>query len=169
MIFEILWTENKTSSKGTNYKKVSMQDESGRKLENVAVFSFFTDYDKVMPGSKVEGVLEEKAYNGKISYSLGNMVSTSFTRSQGAPGGFKAKPSGAVEAAKLTEKSVEKAQDRNELGFQAGGTFRDATLITTMQLAGSNPTDQQVKEVWSKWRSWLWNEYWKEDKDFEPF
>lgn len=169
MKFSILWMENLTSAKGTNYIKATIKDESGREVKDVAIFSFFNQYAQVMPGATVEGVLETKVYNGKESYSLVNIQSTSWSRDKERGGANRGVKSGAVEAAKITSESVKSSQDRNELGYQAGGSFRDATLLTTMELQGENAPDDMIKAVWKKWRAWLWNEYWKEDKDFPPF
>lgn len=70
MKHKIDWMEHKTSNGGTAYIKANVTDESGKTTENVAIFSSFPGFTELAPGHSVEGILKEKDYNGKKSYSL---------------------------------------------------------------------------------------------------
>lgn len=162
MKITIQWCESKVSSKGTDYKKCSIVDESGRKLEDVAVFSSFNHYSAIMPGAEVEGVIEQKTYNNKISYSLGNMVSTAYTRSSG--------PSRSSQMVKIMDKKAENiatAQENKELGIKISSTLRMAVDLAIAQVG--NSAIPITTDAIQKWRTWLWLEWDKEDKDFPPF
>lgn len=153
MRFTIDWCESLTSSKGNTYKKCSVTDESGRKLENVAVFSFFTDFAKIMPGATVEGVLEQKEFKGSVSYSLGNMVSTAFTRDKANGGAFKGQ-SGAVKAAEITSNSVKEHQESKHEAIRLAGAQRDAVLIVTTFMKfdeGFSRSPDLIKEKIKDW------------------
>jgi hypothetical protein len=70
MKYKLDWMEHKTSSSGTAYIKATVTDEAGITTENVAVFSSFPGFNELAPGHSVEGILKEKDYQGKKSYSL---------------------------------------------------------------------------------------------------
>lgn len=162
MKFTIDWCETLISSKGNPYKKCSVTDESGRKLENVAVFSFFNGYAAVMPGATVEGALESKLFNGKESFSIVNMNGPA---NQSPGGAFKAF-GGVAKAQQVKAENIEKAQENKELGIKISSTIR---MAVDLAIAEHNPVGDDLVAAIKMWRQWLWLEWDKEDKDYPPF
>ncbi len=145
MKFKIDWVEEKTSSKGTSYRKCTMTSETGEKFENVAVFSSFSMYQEVQAGREVEGKIEIKE-----SSQYGKSFSLVDDKPAQAPRG-----NGIAKAMERKETSIAKTMDRKENGMLLSGSSRDATLITLAQLTGRNFTDEEFKTKWKMWRTWL--------------
>ena len=151
--------ESKTSTKGTNYKKVSLIAE-GREYPEVAVFSFFPKYNEVVAGATVEGVIQAKEYNGKQSYSLvsGNLGNNPYPRQS----------SSIASAVKEKAQNIEKAQERKSDAIMTSSTMRDAVQIaiaeTTNPLYPVANIDNRIKF----WRKWLC-ERWNDPENYPPF
>ena len=132
-----------TSAKGNNYKKFSVKDEKGVVTQDICAFTSYGAFGGLTEGATVEGLISEKEYNGRKSYSLvdGNLGA----KPQGFGGGFGA---GAMKA--KTE-SITKAMDRKEDSIMISSTARDATLILSTFFKETQ--DYQTK--WLQIRAWL--------------
>lgn len=161
--YQVQWCEEKTSAKGTQYKRCSLQDDNGQMFEDVAVFKSYEKYVDVKPGAQIEGVLKSKTYNGKVSYNLDNLISSQ------APS---ARTAVVARAQERKEKTISQSMDRKEEGIKLSSTFRDATLITTALASrmSAEPTRDWFESEWKRWRAWLWNVYDSVDvTDVPPF
>lgn len=120
----------------------------------------FPGFDDIAPGREVIGNAWTSPTNGKnYIFPVDPSKSTSFTPKQG----------GAVKAAEITGKSVERAQENKDHSIKVSSTFRDATLITLAE-CGNTPADHTEYETrWKYWRGFLWNHYDVNETDYQPF
>lgn len=155
----------KTASNGKPYAKATILALSGKEIE-VTVFGDFPGFPLVA-GSQVDAEIKEgKPYNGKPSFIL----SVPYNKTIQAPawstkGPVRSAIGGAVEAAKITKKSVEETMDRKETNMEKMATFRDATLLTVAYLGNRKElmSVDEVQSTWTMFRKWL------EGKISEPF
>lgn len=130
----------KQSSKGNTYYEADFTDETG-----------------VMTHASTFDVLTENAsYDGEI---VTNGSFTNFKLKIENKGSFGASRGGsAVKAAQeRKEGMISQFQDRKENGMTLAATARDATLLTVAMMGQPNmiTTEEEVKEQWKMWRSWL--------------
>lgn len=114
MQIRILKCEQKTAKSGVTYKRVTIEDEIGTRAEGVSVFNFFPDYENVVEGGTVEGMVDRSEYNGKPSYKL---VESRNAASPTTPSTSYRKPAAnspkaIAEAQERKAEQIEKAQDR---------------------------------------------------------
>jgi len=152
-LFKVDWCETKQSSKGSDYKRATLTDDQGKTTENVAIFTFFKDYANVAPGRTISGVIEEKVYNGKPSYSLKDVITYK---------SFQKQPTQIAKAMEKKEESISKFQDNKELSIKISSTIRMATDVA---IAEGNPSEENIK----KWREFFWRQFDVNDQTYEPF
>ncbi len=162
MKYTIKWIEQKVSGKGTNYHKATLTD--GQKdYTDVAIFKGYTP-EQLMNGGSVEGELKEDVYNGKTSYVLNAPQTT--------PSGANRGQSGAVKAAEITSKSVDKSQDRKEHGIKVSSTFGKACDFAIAEWQDqrriSPSSSQTIEDLFKKWRDYLWQNYDVSETDYPP-
>lgn len=141
MKYKVEWLENKTSAKGTNYKIITIKDETG------AIFDSVSTFDPVELGGEYDG---EIVHNGQYKNFK---LKTEAKRSQ---------PSGIKAAQERKQEMIEKSQESKDVSIKLSSTVRDATLITVAQFTGQNFTDEEFETRWKKWRNWLldnWGNY----------
>lgn len=151
--YKIEWIEQKQSAKGTTYHRATLVDEEGNQTENVAIFAGFTGGALDLAGT-VRGVLVNKPYNGKPSYTL---------NSPGQVPGSGARTASRDAAQARVEKSVEKAQDRKEESIKHSAAQRDAVLLVTTfyrDRFANDPIleselDSFIKKKVTEFRDWL--------------
>jgi len=156
---KVLWTENKTAKTGRPYKKLSVEDEKGEKVD-VNIFSTFPDFANVIPGSEIMGTLKQ---DGQYWNITPDGVAT--TRG-GASGAFKQKL--IEDTMTRKESSIEKSQDRKEDSIRLMAAQRDAVLIVKELLAQRNPSwdTETIKEEIISWRNWFLSDDFKEHPPF---
>lgn len=153
--YSIEWAERKQTKTGKAVLDSSLKDETGAIYEKVSIWSDFPNFATLMPGHKVVGkiVTNDKGYKTLYPPS-----------SAAKPQGGASRPkSGAVEAATLTGKSVEKAQDRNEGSYMTAGTARDATMIVTHFY--NDLTEKEIEEKLLYWRKKLVDNWYIKPED----
>lgn len=128
-----------TSKAGNKYKKFKVRGEDKVVTTEVVAYTSFSKYADIVAGAEIEGVLTNKDYNGKTSYTLGDDRPTG--------GG------GAAKAMEAKTKSIEKAQDRKEEGIMISSTASGATAILIALLAKEGTPDWRAK--WLEIRYWL--------------
>lgn len=108
--FKVLWVENKTTKTDKPYKKLSIEDEEGKKTD-VNIFADFPDFANIIPGSSIRGKLEQ---NGQYW----NIVSE--TQSKGRFGNkpnfdriIEKKQAGIAESQDKKAQNIALAQDRS--------------------------------------------------------
>lgn len=158
--FNVNWAETKTSAKGTEYKRATLTDESGKQTENVAVFNFYSKYNDVKPGNIVSGTLVADLFKGKTSYKLedGKTWQKNTNWKPGGGGGSTVYNSQAMETKK---ENVHEAQENKALGIKVSSTIRMAVDIA---IAEGAPNSTNIL----KWRTWLWENWDVGNKDV-PF
>lgn len=155
----------KTSSKGNTYKVFNLKAPDGKITNNVAAFTSFPDYEKIVANAFIDGELKEKDYNGSKSYTLEGQQQPK----QGFGGGGAAKAveikTRAIEKAQDNKfKSIEKAQENKEYGVMISSTARMATDTTLSQFANEEFDAEQFKMRWLEWRKWFIRN-WENDGD----
>jgi hypothetical protein len=155
MLYKITHFEKKTVSTGKEKADVTLVDTNGIPTAQVTIWKNDLAFDSLTIGSELNGDIEVKQ-NGKFT-------NKTFKQATTAPAWATRKPTGAVEAAKVTSKSVSVAQDRKEASISLSAANRDATLLTVetirmsiaISLHGQPITDEEVKATWLSWRKWL--------------
>lgn len=145
--YKIDWVENVVSSKGTPYKRATLTDSSGKVVENVAVFNFYSQFNNVTPGGTVTGSLISELYNGKMSHKLedGKTFKT-----------FAGKPSGGItKAMEVKNTNIKEAQERKEESIQKSGAQRDAVLMVTTFYANAEWSDDELKAKIKEWYNYF--------------
>ena len=160
MKLTIDWCEEKVSSKGTKYKKASVTPENGTRTDDVAVFDSYSQYGDIAPGRVVEGVLKEKEYQGKKSYTLedGNLGPK-----PDSLGGYKQKMIN--ETMEKKNSSIREFQGNKEESIRLAGCQRDAVLLVTTFLPRESDTDY-IKTKIIEWRDWLLSDDFSEHPPF---
>lgn len=160
MRITIPWVEVATSSKGTSFKKITVETEDGKKYDDAVVFPTYSKYNEVMPGVTLEGVLADgKEYRGRIGKILtdGNL---------GARPASMRSPAAITKAMEKKEASIEKFQDNKELSIKISSTLRMAVDLTIAEYPTREiPPAESIK----KWREWLWINWDVDDKNMPPF
>lgn len=135
----------------TNYDDVSV-NRVNKKNET------FPNFDGIKVGAEIDGN-PWKSSTGK--YYLFAMP----------PEGAKPPQRGAgaiTKAMERKENGIEKSQDRKEEGIKVSSTMRDAVLIVT-KFYPEDSTNEAIKNAIELWRKYLWENWDKEDKDYDPF
>ena len=162
--YEIEWIEAKTSAKGTNYHRATLKAED-KSWTDVAIFKGFNAEDLV-PGGKVKGILEEKEYMGKPSYTLNAPVSPK-TASAGA---FKAQQ--IEKAVERKEASISRFQGDKEYSIKVSSTFRaavDSAIAEYQEMRRvSVSTDADIEKLFKKWRAFFWSSFDVVETDYPP-
>lgn len=159
--YQIEWSEKKTTSTGKSYIKANLSGE-GVSQENVSIWSDFPDFANLMTGHKVTGELKQ---NDKGYWTL----YPPRTGTTGQSGGFKGNMAKVMEQ---KQEGIKLSQENKEHGIKVASTISMATQIVLAMMKDDKTviwTDQLVKDEIRKWRTWLWAEWDKEDKDFPPF
>lgn len=113
MKITIDWLEEKISSSGTKYAKANVTDETGKTTENVAIFSSFPGFTELAAGHTVEGIIKEKDWQGKKSYSLEKEIVVRPPGARPNMDRIMEKKAGLIsEAQGRKEQSIREAQDR---------------------------------------------------------
>lgn len=157
------FVQNVSKKTGKPYGKAVVVSLTGKEVE-ATVFADFPGFPLVA-GSQVDAEIKEGVpYNGKPQYILAVPYNQTVQAPAWATKG-PAKASGAVEAAKITKKSVEETMDRKETNMEKMATFRDATLLTVAYLGNRKElmSVDEVQSTWTMFRKWL------EGKMSEPF
>lgn len=160
--FQVSWCENKVSKAGNAYIRVSLTDEQGKVYPEVAIFDKFPDFANIVAGSTVDGILQSKDYQGKVSYTL---VEANFAPKAGFGGGM-----GAKMMEKKTE-SIKIAQENKNESIKNASVMRMSheTTLAEIQHIKEGP-DGEIMDfndnfvaIFKKWKSWY------ENKWDEPF
>ncbi len=145
----IEWVEEKTSAKGTKYKRATVND-SGRVINEVAVFSSFSQYENVAAGRTVEGIVKIKMYQGKESYSLEDIITQKT---------FAAKPNAINKAMEVKAQNIQHAQENKQEGIKVSGAQRDATLWITTFFNNEQWTQEELREKWVEMKNFFMNQF----------
>ena len=159
--YNVSWLEEKTTSTGKNKYDLSLIDEKGQQVDKVTMWGDHPSFVGLKPGSVIEGDIVTKG-DWKTIYPTKTKPSGqgSFAPNRGFSGGK------AMVAEKA--KNIAEAQQRKNDSIMTSATFRDATILTQAELSGK--TEDEIKEVWTKWRFWLAEQFDKDMSDFkQPF
>lgn len=138
--------------KGKYGDEVSATDEKGGKIMNATLGKEFAT-DNVMAGHTIEATTWTSPKNDKVYLFKAKDESApknTPTRQFGA--------SGAIKEAQATKREdIKQSMDRKEQSILMASTMRDATILTAEQIKRSEMplTDEDIKEIWLKWRNWL--------------
>ena len=143
MKYDITWCEVKQTQTGKTKMDASLQSSDGQVFDKVTIWGDFAGFTEIRPGSSVEGDI----------VTNGNWKTLSAPKH--APTGNAARGAGIALSQLRKADGISKSFDRKESGIEISATFRDATLITNLQLQGKNPDVDMVKDTWTYWRSWL--------------
>lgn len=147
--------------------EVTAKDESGKDA-TFTVWQFdkdnkeFPNFGGIQAGQVIEGNLWTK--DGKY-YSLY------------APKPESAKPSfnkggNMTKMLETKNENIREAQGHKDLSIKISSTMRDAVLLTTTQLSADvilSKDPSAIKKMVKDWRKFLWEEWDKNDSDYEPF
>lgn len=160
MKYTINWLEEKTTSTGKKKYDLTLDSEDGKQTSGITMWDSFPEFATLKPGSVISGdiVTKQNGQYTNVTIFPPKVVSPVKT------GGF----GGAKVAMQEKAKNIEKAQGRKEDSIQISSTARDATILTTAELNGK--TEQEIKEIWLKWRNWLIANWDVDERDLKtPF
>ena len=169
MQYKIQWMENKPTKEGKQRVKASLEEAGGKMITDVTIWGDFPDFENLMIGSFVEGDLVASK-DPKYGPNLYPPRQTSTTAQTPRYGASRA-PSGALEAAKTTAKSVDKAIERKEDGIKISATQRDAVLCAVAEYQEQrrvSVTGESLEKLYLKWREFFWKNYEVSDETFNP-
>lgn len=139
--------EVKTASNGNPYRSVTLDEEYQGK-DRTNVFSNHILYDDLEVGFEITPdmlYINDKGYLELKDPDKGIKRAPRASDSMSSMMGRK-------------EKGIEKSQDNKAESIKISSTARDATLMVTT-FSASNMTDEDIKDYWSKWRMWLWDNF----------
>ncbi len=155
--YHISWLENKTSTTGKAFKKMSLIDESNVQHDNVSIWADDIQFSKAALEGDIEGEIVPKGNFKNFKGSGGNLSGRGYTNP--------AKNNSIAKFQEVKREDIKVAMDRKEDSFKTSATFRDATLLTVEYTKSNNLTNPEViKVVWLEWRKWLLENY-----DIPPF
>jgi DNA polymerase III alpha subunit len=163
--FTIESREDKTSSKGNKYARMSVKDETGAVTE-VSMFSSFPNFATIKVGDSVQGDLKGNEYNGAMTYVLEGAKPAS----TGQTGAFKGQQ--IAKAQEVKAEYIKVAQNNTSLAVKIASTMKMSVDITLAQIADDTIVLHDtvaVKNAIKEWRKWLWENWEKSDADYEPF
>jgi len=139
--FEIIWSEKKKTTTGKDVISATLKDESGAEFEKVSIWGDFPNWDSIMTGHKVTGVIytNDKGYKTLYPPKQENA-------STGQIGGNKSGFGAGMMKAK--QEGIQKSQENKELGIRTSSTIR---MAVDLAIAENTPTEARIKY----WRSWL--------------
>lgn len=127
---------------GKDYKRFAVKDEKGVVTEDVVAFSTFQDYSRIAAGAEVEGILTEKDYQGRKSYTLNSL-------SKGGVGvakAMEAKKEMIESAQDRKNTSIQNAQERNEVMWAK----KSAMELLTFHPSYKGLSDEDIRASWMK-------------------
>lgn len=164
MIYKILKIERKTTSTGKPMARVELLDINGQKHTGITMWADYPNFSTLDVNHSTEGDIVTKEKDGYLNKTLyparTNTLGTRPTRS----------PAAITKAMEKKAENIEKAQENRAEGVKVSATFRDATLISVEMIKqkGANFEDD-LKQEWLKWRSWLWQNWDHKETDEPPF
>lgn len=121
-----------------------------------SMWADFPNFQSITFGTTFEANLVAKDKNGTTYHTFYPVTK---------PTNKSARPN-MIAVVKEKQEGIKIAQENKELGIKVSSTMRMAVDIVTSLGAYQNmTTEQSIKH----WRSWLWSEWDKQDKDFPPF
>lgn len=162
MKYTIDWSEKKNQ----DWVLATLTDASGNKLQDVSINrtskkgEVMPSFDDIKSGGTIEGEL--------------------WTSNSGKHYLFPPKPEGVkppmrsagqiTKAMETKAQNIATAQENKELGIKIASTMSLAVNIVIASLKSDDIIDNSIiKGLIKDWRSWLWQEWDKEDKDYPPF
>jgi len=142
----VISIEMATTTTGKPYKKCKLDQQINGK-DQFNVFNFHTRFAEVVEGLELDAMELEMQGQYLNLKDPDKAVSGRYTKSGGAKAGLERK--GAM---------ISEAQDKRDLAMRLAGSARDATLIVTTFGKGLT-SDTDVKEAWTKWRKWLYEQH----------
>lgn len=152
----------KVEDKAPDWKVIDIEISPGVFEHNVSVNrtnkkgEIFPGFDDIKEGAMVSGNRWQSNAGKPYLFAPDPLA---------APGGGGSMRGGgnraAIKAAQeFKTASIDRAQDRREVGVKVAGAMRDATLIAIAALKDQPfPTDAEFKEELRKWRDWLISEF----------
>lgn len=158
MKYKIDWLENKTSSTGKTYQKVSITSEEGQEIKDVSVWDMPFGGVELAPGVTVDAELIVKG-------NFTNLKPINQPQSRG--GGNPA----IKQAMQAKTESIQKFQDAKSDNIRLSATFRDATLLTVSFFNTKPGTVEEMRAKWLDFRIWLDRQYDKSPsaEESQPF
>lgn len=142
---KIISSEEKVSAKGNKYKRIRIEGNDNE----LACFSTFSKYSEVIAGAQVDGLIKEKDFNGKKSYTLED-------ENKPKVGGFGG--IGVKAAQERKADMIEKAQDRKSESI-AYFNSTNCAIELVGKLDTQSMTHQDIEEEIIYWRDWFLAEY----------
>ena len=120
----------------------------------------FPDFDIIKEGAEIDGQLWKSDAGKNYLFA---------PRPENAKAPMRS-PAAITKAMDKKAENIEKAQDNKSLGIKVSATMGHAVNITIALLKGQTVLDEGVtKKMITDWRKWLWENWDKEDSDFDPF
>lgn len=151
---KITWIENKNDD-----WKLATVEENGATYEEVSINrkskkgEVFPNFDGLMPGAEVEGVLwQSQAQKWYLFPPKPKLEKPNFMKK---PTDFK---KAQLEVQEVITKNVGKAQDNTSHSVRVSSTFR---MASETAIAGENTTEENILQ----WRKWYWKHWDDPDTD----
>ena len=152
--------------KSPDWKVVSLKDAQGKVTADVSVNrtskkgEVFPNFDAITLGATVDGELWQSTAGKWYLFAPKNNL--------GSKPAWAKKENTINKAMDRKEDSIEKFQSSKENSIKMAGAMRDATLLTVEQIKqavarGEMVEVEDMKVMWSDWRTWLLG------KSEEPF
>lgn len=156
MQYTLNWLEEK-EWEGKKFLSVRVKPLDGPEFEATMWGDKWGDrLTQITPGMQIEANPWQNPKNGKWS-----LYPPDPKKPQG--GAFGASRTASIaKAQERKETSIQKSQERRDISVKVSATMRDAVQLA---MAEGKPTIETIE----KWRTWLWTNFDKEDKDFPPF
>lgn len=150
-----------TPPSGRGPIKVNLEDERGKTLKFVTAWPRDWDIRDLIPGNSIFANIRSEIKNGYTNLTL-DKDSAPERRSPSQP--FKPQM---AEVMEVKSQNIAKAQENKEAAIILSSTFRDATLMTVVQMGDNDMgvlQESDMKSIWKKWRAWLLDEYSKDQR-----
>lgn len=161
MKYIIQKADRKTTATGKDKIDATL-DDSTKLIEGVTIWGDFPGFAYLVIGQSIEGDVVEKQNGQYTNRTLYAPKTPSTTPQRGA---------GAItKAMDKKAENIEKAQDNKSLGVKISATMGHAVNIVLAQIKDDPIRDEgAIKQMITNWRKWLWENWDKEEKDFDPF
>lgn len=155
MKYTVEWLEVKSPE----WKIATLSDENGKHIVDVSINKVnkkgieFPDFDKILPGSKIEGNLWQSPAGKTYLFAPDAPEKPKIA----SGGSFKGQSGMKAIIAQKAE-NIEKSQDRKEQSIREAAIFRDSTLLTVAQVGSDGASAEILQDAWLEWKKWLTNQ-----------